>query len=179
MQSFKIIFETPELKTLEPIYVDNLAIVKSLFKPGYTFVTEYFDTVVCSELTSKHVVVRGAFTESTGTLPDRAAGFTTTECEELIPAGVYTRGVSDIGCEMWCIRSTDPKVPNVDHVNILRLAAQDTVDLPVGTGFIVAEGTCSINSATLQDEKPYKISTAIKTLQANTDSFVFTWTTAI
>lgn len=175
--TFTITNETKDLVSHRAIAAGGLRLVRSKWLAGYSFVTVYHYDCPVSDLTSKHVVVAGSFVESSGAISTKEAGYVTSEDTTVIPAGTYTR-TSPNGGEIWCIRSTNPEKPRVDHVRVEKLSAGETASIQVGEYFLVAEGRCTVGSQELVEEKPYLVESAPKTLTATGACYVFVWADA-
>ncbi len=173
-RSFTITAESASKRSISTQCVDGLSISKTIFHPGYWFVTEYHMDVPINDLSSKHFVVSGRFTETSGTIPDRCAGYKTWEDPGMMPAGVWNRGAPD-GCEMWCVWNKNDPQGRVDHVHMVNLLAGQDFTVPDQSNLFSAFGVLRIGDRVLEDEKPYVLRSGARTVTAVQDAYFLHW----
>lgn len=173
-RSFTITGESASKRSIFTKYVDGLSISKSLFQPGYWFITDYPAATPVNDLSSKHFITFGGYTETTGTLPERSVGWRSWEDTGLIPAGSWRRE-SAVGCELWCIRNKTDFDGRVDHVSMVYLLAGQEYTVPDQSNLFPAYGAIRLNDRQLEDEKPYVLRAGARTVTAVQDSYLLHW----
>lgn len=173
-RSFRITSDDASKRTMTVQYVDGLSITKSLHEPGYWFVTEYPEATPSNDLSSKHFITAGGYIETTGTLPDRVAGWRSWEDPLVVPAGTWRR-VSQNGCEMWCVWNKADPEGRVDHVTMVHLPAGQEYTVPDQSNLFSACGVLSLAGRQLEDEKPYVLRSGARTVMAVQDAYFLHW----
>lgn len=175
-RSFLVTQENLPLRNVVAKYVDGLSISKSVYRPGYWFITDYPAATPANDLSSKHFIVSGGYIETTGTLPTRWAGWKSWEDDGVIPAGTWRRECPD-GCEVWCIWNKDDPEGRVDHVTMVHLTAGQQYTVPDQSNLFSACGVLTIGEKTLADETPYVLRSGARTLTAIEDAYFLHWPT--
>lgn len=173
-RSFRITSDDAAKRTMTVQYVDGLSITKSLYEPGYWFVTEYALQTLVNDLSSKHFITAGGFIETTGTLPQRSAGWRSWEDAGLIPAGAWRRECPS-GCELWCVWNKADPEGRVDHVTMVHLPAGQEYTVPDQSNLFSACGVLSLAGRQLEDEKPYVLRSGARTVMAVQDAYFLHW----
>jgi hypothetical protein len=173
-QSFLITSENRPKRASRSLVAEQLSLIKSIYWPGYWFVTDYASAVPCNDLSSRHVIVSGGYSEPTGSLPYRGAGWISSNDTGIIPAGQWRRE-SPEGCEIWCIRSTVNRSDRVDHVQIIQLNAGDSHVINVGENLFLAHGKCAAGDRNVELYRHFKIVAQAKTITASEPSYLFVW----
>jgi hypothetical protein len=177
-RSFTVPEESVSKRSIVTKYVDGLSISKSLYKPGYWFVTDYPAATPANDLSSKHFITSGGYIETTGTLPERSAGWKSWEDSGVIPAGSWRRESSD-GCELWCVWNKTNPEGRVDHVTMVHLPAGQEYLVPDQSNLFSACGRLSSNNRQLEDEKPYVLRTGARLVLAVEDAYFLHWSVNI
>lgn len=175
-ESFTITSEDRFKRVNHSFLVDDLRLSKGIYAPGYWFVTNYPEPVPCNDLTSRHFIVRGGYSEPTGALPYRGQGWVSSNDPGVIPAGQWRRESAE-GCEIWCIRRNQNPELGVDNANIFALEPGQELEVDAGNNVFVCEGVCAIDAKALTQEKLYRVASGRKTIAAQTKVFAIVWPT--
>jgi hypothetical protein len=173
-ESFLITSENRPKRASRALVAEQLSLIRSIYRPGYWVVTDYPSAVPVNDLSSKHVIVSGGITETTGTLPYRAAGWISSNDTGIVPAGSWRRECPE-GCEIWCIRSI--LSDRVDHVQVIQLNAGDSHVINVGENLFLAYGKCAVDDRNVELYRHFKIVNQTKTITASEPSYLFVWPT--
>jgi hypothetical protein len=172
--SFKIVSENRDRRFVTVREIAGLKISKSLYQPGYWFVTEFHEPTPVNNLSSKHFITSGKITDKSGLLPDRVAGWRTWEDTGVVPAGTIERE-SLKGCEIWCVWNSAVPGGRVDHVEVVFLTAGEEYTVPDQSNMFPAFGLLSLNGQPLEDETPYVLKNGERVVSAETDAYFMHW----
>lgn len=156
----------------------GVTISKNIFEPGYYMITDYKVSDYIKNSGTKHFILSGSYTETTGTISEKLAGWKSWESDDFHPAGTWRRE-SPNGCLLWCAWGNSPNT-RIDYVTCKYLQKNETHTIPNNSYLFCATGGLTLDSSkVLELEKLYNITTGDKLITANEDSYFFYWSNSV
>jgi hypothetical protein len=189
-----------EKRTITKFNYAGLELFKGVYDPGYWYVLKYKDRIQYKDLNSIHIIISGfGIADSDGSI-DLPEGWMSITDSNYVGPGSYKRNFPK-GCVMWCIRRPlPPPLPegikeamvgpligletsidtlSLEGVQVLRLQANETAEIPAKDNLFVLSGNCRTGTKQLTVEKYYVIGDQSKTLVAESKTYLVHWSNLV
>lgn len=152
--------------------IDELRIVRSIFKPGMWVKTRVPEACSYAEWESAHIQPIGYSHCVCGHLPEMGPGWMSRQDTHRMEPGEYQR-IFDTDAEFWCAIWTPQR--SCEDVGTAAVTAGQAHAIAKGESFFAVAGQFEIDGRRFTGPQLVKASSGPKTIRAITNTYAFTW----